>query len=456
MTRVARSMRARRRGQSGGRSKIATARIVDRRIGSFSMCHMSASSSLMCCVKFPVCRGSSRSHASPMRRSTVCSGPVGVNVGPVGVNVEVRRGVAVASAPRVSEEAVSDDAVIDDETTSSRARQPVHARRRALRADAAHARVRGVPNAMHGGAPSALMAYVLARHDPGPADFIARLTVELLRPVPLAPLQVVGAHVPAREEGAVAGRRAARRRCRGRARGRAASCGRQAVDVARRVSPAVDMPPPPAAGAPPAFQFFDREHVGYWTANEIRLVAGGFGIAGPATAWLRLRCPVVDGEPVAPFERVAAAADFGSGIGNPLTFVDRVRDQSRGHDPRAPPSGGRMGVPRVRRLGRCRTVSASPTRRLYDEQGLLGRGSQTLLVTPIAAAATGFARRASDAAAVSAARQSSSRTRTTSAAWSSNSPLRYTMLAGRPDERRPQSRPGCGRRAPRSCAGRPR
>ena len=35
----------------GGRSKIATATIVERRIGSFSTFHMSASSSLMCVVK---------------------------------------------------------------------------------------------------------------------------------------------------------------------------------------------------------------------------------------------------------------------------------------------------------------------------------------------------------------------------------------------------------------------
>src|SRR2546422_4640604 len=44
------------------------------------------------------------------------------------------------------------------------------------------------PRAMHGGAPSALFAHVCETHDPGPAGFVARLTVELLRPVPLTPL----------------------------------------------------------------------------------------------------------------------------------------------------------------------------------------------------------------------------------------------------------------------------
>ena len=44
------------------------------------------------------------------------------------------------------------------------------------------------PRAMHGGAPSALFAHVCELHDPGPAGFVARVTVELLRPVPLVPL----------------------------------------------------------------------------------------------------------------------------------------------------------------------------------------------------------------------------------------------------------------------------
>ena len=43
---------------------------------------------------------------------------------------------------------------------------------------------------MHGGAPSALFATVCETHDPGPAAFVARVTVELMRPVPLAPLEL--------------------------------------------------------------------------------------------------------------------------------------------------------------------------------------------------------------------------------------------------------------------------
>src|SRR5260370_41528103 len=46
------------------------------------------------------------------------------------------------------------------------------------------------PDAQHGGAPAALLARALERADPGPARFVSRLTVELLRPVPLTPIEV--------------------------------------------------------------------------------------------------------------------------------------------------------------------------------------------------------------------------------------------------------------------------
>src|SRR5207248_1189273 len=58
--------------------------------------------------------------------------------------------------------------------------------------------------------------------------------------------------------------------------------------------------------------------VGYWNANEIRMVGGTFLEAGPGQAWLRLTVPLVAGEEPTPPQLVAAAADFASGIGNPL------------------------------------------------------------------------------------------------------------------------------------------
>src|SRR5262249_40062781 len=44
------------------------------------------------------------------------------------------------------------------------------------------------PQAQHGGAPAALLAHLIERFEGGEVMFVARLTIELLRPVPIAPL----------------------------------------------------------------------------------------------------------------------------------------------------------------------------------------------------------------------------------------------------------------------------
>jgi Thioesterase-like superfamily len=47
---------------------------------------------------------------------------------------------------------------------------------------------------------------------------------------------------------------------------------------------------------------------------DVHFVQGAFFEPGPATAWFRLKVPVVDDEPATPLQRAMAAADFGNGI----------------------------------------------------------------------------------------------------------------------------------------------
>jgi hypothetical protein len=54
---------------------------------------------------------------------------------------------------------------------------------------------------------------------------------------------------------------------------------------------------------------------------ELRFVEGSFGAVGPATAWFRLRVPLIAAEPVLGIDRVAAAGDFGNGIGSELDWA---------------------------------------------------------------------------------------------------------------------------------------
>ncbi len=111
---------------------------------------------------------------------------------------------------------------------------------------------------------------------------------------------------------------------------------------------------------------------------EIRFAAGGFMELGPATAWLRMRHPLVAGEEPAPLQRVLIAADVGNGISSALDYrhwifinVDLTVQLER------LPKGEWVCVdaathPRGHGIGSSDSV-------LSDQNGRLGRALQTLL-----------------------------------------------------------------------------
>jgi hypothetical protein len=171
------------------------------------------------------------------------------------------------------------------------------------------------PDAQHGGAPAALLARAVERCDPGPADFVARMTIELLRPVPLTRLEVTARTLrPGKKVQLV----------------EASLHTDDGTEVARATAlrlrtAALELPvldrapaelPPPEAGFVPEIVLI-RENppdVGFWKAVELRIVRGTWTDPGPASVWFRLCVPVVAGEEPSPLQRVATAADFGNGI----------------------------------------------------------------------------------------------------------------------------------------------
>lgn len=172
------------------------------------------------------------------------------------------------------------------------------------------------PGTLHGGPPSALLAWVLERHDPGPASFVARLTVELLRPVPMAPLRIEARTIrPGRKvqwlEAAVLAD--------GVEVARATALRLRPTDAEVDAHEGDDPPLPPLPATLTPIELGAGMQVGYWSANDLRPVGGTFGVAGPGASWFRLLCPVVAGEVTTPLQRVAAAADFGSGVGHPVS-----------------------------------------------------------------------------------------------------------------------------------------
>lgn len=170
------------------------------------------------------------------------------------------------------------------------------------------------PEAQHGGAPGALLAHCVEAFDGAEGMHVARITVELLRPVPITPLAVTtrwlrpGKKVQLVEAVLRAGDVDV---------ARATALRIRRADLPLPSGLATAAPPPgPPAGRPsiPPWAAVGWSPVYHRDAVEHRFVAGSFEQAGPSTDWIRLRVPVVAGEAVYPLSRVLAAADFGNGI----------------------------------------------------------------------------------------------------------------------------------------------
>lgn len=233
------------------------------------------------------------------------------------------------------------------------------------------------PGSQHAGPPAALLGWALERL-PEAADFqIARVTFEILGAVPIAPLGV-------RAEVVRPGRRvqmlAAELEAEGRVAMRASAWRIRPgeVDLPDAV-PAGPVPPGPEAGA--EHPFFDTgQELGYHTAMDWSFVSGGFRELGPATCWLRMRQPLVAGEQPTPLQRLLVAADVGNGIssifqpGRHLFInVDLTVQVER------LPAGEWVCVDAVtvaqpHGVGTAESV-------LYDGEGRVGRGLQTLLIS---------------------------------------------------------------------------
>jgi hypothetical protein len=171
------------------------------------------------------------------------------------------------------------------------------------------------PDAQHGGPPAALLARAVERFADGEDMHVARLTVDLLRPVPLVPLTVALTLArPGKKVQLVA-----------------ASLRAGDAEVARAVGLRIrrrdlrlpeDLPSGPAPPPGPDSGTFQQPPWGdglarpafHSDAVDHRFVAGSFERPGPAVDWIRLRVPLLAGEPTSPLSRVAAAADFGNGV----------------------------------------------------------------------------------------------------------------------------------------------
>lgn len=225
----------------------------------------------------------------------------------------------------------------------------------------------------HGGPPAALLGRALEALVPGMR--VRRVTVELLRPIPIATLAV-------RAEVLRGGRKAAWLAATLEHEGKLVA---RATGVAIRPAPLALPPhvrpvaslPPPGGGTPFVFPFF-LSPVGYHTAVEL-VVAKGEWSKGPCGAWLRMKVPLVAGETPSPLQRVLVAADAGNGVSVTIpidhyTFINPDLTVALHREP----AGEWIGLDA--------TTAPEPDgtglqhSRLHDAQGPIGQSLQTLVI----------------------------------------------------------------------------
>ena len=168
------------------------------------------------------------------------------------------------------------------------------------------------PDAQHGGPVAALLAGAV--EDGTARTQVVRLTVELLRPVPLTPLTLRSEVVrPGRNVQLVEAQLRSGDTEVARARALRIRRTPMRVPVDRSTPP---VPPPEELDwRPPGVV-----RTAFAEAVDLRFVNGGWDETGPVTMWTRLRVPVVDGQRPSPLQRTAAAADFGNGVSRVLDF----------------------------------------------------------------------------------------------------------------------------------------
>jgi hypothetical protein len=230
--------------------------------------------------------------------------------------------------------------------------------------------------AQHAGPPAALLGYAIEhRPDARPDLRVARITFDIARPVPIAPLttsttveragrstEFVNATLATADGTVVMTARALRIRSEDGASPEAFHGG---------VLPPPDRLPDDAAVFP-----FDE---GYHTGIQNRFAKGSWGEPGPAQMWFRMKHPLVLGADIDPLSRVLIAADSGNGVSQVFSPHDYlfINPELTVHLHRYP--AGEWIC-----LDASSTIAADgiglADTGLYDTISQIGRGTQSLFV----------------------------------------------------------------------------
>lgn len=168
------------------------------------------------------------------------------------------------------------------------------------------------PDHQHGGPPSALLGTV-AERELDADQLIARISIELVRGVPLSTLTVTAVKRDvSRRVASITAEMHAGDQLVATASALALRMG-ELPEPLWRPDEAVALAGPDGTIVPPAWSSGDGLAF-HRDAIEHRFVDGGFTKRGPADSWQRLRVPVIAEHEPTPLARVLAVADLGSGI----------------------------------------------------------------------------------------------------------------------------------------------
>jgi len=245
-------------------------------------------------------------------------------------------------------------------------------------------------NSQHAGPPAALLGWAI-EHRAG-ADGavargdmrVARITFDILKPVPIATLHVTTRVVHSGRSIEVVEATLAALATDGAPGPVLMRANAVRIRVAADLAPAHASPPTIAdpqtiPETPTRFRF----DVGYHTAMETRYAVGSFHEPGPASVWFRMRHPLIDGAPIDPLSRVLTAADSGNGVSQVLSLGKFmfVNPDLTVHLHRYP-VGEWVCLDSVTSIDPAGIGLADTA--LHDESGQIGRGTQSLFVAALA------------------------------------------------------------------------
>ena len=241
-----------------------------------------------------------------------------------------------------------------------------------------HARGPWDPNSCHAGPPTALMVRAMERL--APSQRLTRITVELMRPIPMSGFRV---QAEVRRPGRSVTHTEAEIYDDDRFYARAYGMHIRTLDdfpvaTAQSAGPVFD------AARPGTFPIRATAHdrPGFNSTMEIRYdPASSPGEGGPTTVWMRTSVAILDGEEASPFQKICPLADCGNGLSY-NEYLDRVLfpNADLTVSLHRDPAGDWFGSRSISHWASSGIGLADAE--LFDVRGPVGRATQNLVLSP--------------------------------------------------------------------------